>query len=235
MITQGTARQRVQSHVTVTQRPSSVPPAQTGCGSQPPPVGRAREAEFAALVRDHRPRLLALALHMTGSSADAEDVVQDALLRAHRNMHRFQGRSQLFTWVYRITLNRALSDTRRRGRRRSVGLDDDRVTAAIDVDADDDPRKRLELRERYGQLVLALDTLTPQLRSTVVLVTLQGLSHREAGALLGVSEGAISWRVHEARKRLHRAMLKVPARTVDRATLPTVDELLIACGVLPAT
>jgi len=235
MIAQGKPSPRVQPHVTDPTRPSAVPPppparhpsaaaGPRGCG----------EAEFAALVRDHRHRLLALALHITGSSSDAEDVVQDALLRAHRNMHGFQGRSQLFTWIYRITLNRALSETGRRGRRHAAPFDDDRVSAAVEVDAGTDPRKRLELRERYGQLVHALDTLTPQLRSTVVLVTLQGLSHREAGALLGVGEGTISWRVHEARRRLRRAMAKAPTRPLDRDKLPTVDELLIACGVLPA-
>src|SRR3954464_11787831 len=78
-------------------------------------VAAAREGDAAAfgrLVRRFRPRIYALALHLSGSASDADDIAQDAFVQAYRHMRQFQGRSHFFTWLYRITVNRALSKQR---------------------------------------------------------------------------------------------------------------------------
>ena len=72
---------------------------------------------FDALVRRYRSRIFALALHLTGSRSEADDITQDAFLRAYKNIERFEGRSEFFTWLYRIALNRALNVRRDRRRR----------------------------------------------------------------------------------------------------------------------
>lgn len=162
---------------------------------------------FDELVRTYRPRVYALALHITGSASDADDVTQDTFVRAYRNLATFEGRSHFFTWLYRIALHRALSVARARKRSR-VHFDDDRVRAALAVDATDDPRSQLELRESYAMLLHALDALSPSLRTTVVLIVLQGLSYREAAQVLSAEEGTIAWRMHEARHKLREHLAK---------------------------
>jgi RNA polymerase sigma-70 factor (ECF subfamily) len=157
-------------------------------------------------MRTHRRRLFALALQLVGSAADAEDVVQDSLLRAHRSLGTFRGQCALRTWLYQIAINRALTHRQRRARTQGVLFEDDRVHAALAVDAGHDPHLALELRERYGRLLSALDRLPPTLRAPGVLVTSQGLSLEDAGQLLGCSGGTVGWRIHEARKLLQHML-----------------------------
>lgn len=173
-------------------------------------VARARQrdrAAFDALYRRYRPRVLALSLHLTGSASDAEDITQEVFLRAHRTIERFEGRSAFFTWLYRITLNLVLNRRRDSARQHAIlRLNDDRVRAAVAVDAADDPGRACELRETYALLLQAFDRLTPLLRTTVVLVSLQGLSHAEAAVVLETTEGTVAWRVHRAREQLQHWM-----------------------------
>ncbi|MEM9069650.1 MAG: sigma-70 family RNA polymerase sigma factor [Myxococcota bacterium] len=161
---------------------------------------------FDELFRRYRPRIYALALHLTGRPSDAEDITQDAFLKAYSRLGEFEGRSEFFTWLYRIALHRALNVKRNQGRRRAAPLDDPRVAAAVAVDAHGDPRRALELQEKYGHLLAAFDRLSTVLRTTVVLTTLQGLSYKEAAVVLGTSEGTVAWRVHEARRQLTKHM-----------------------------
>jgi RNA polymerase sigma-70 factor, ECF subfamily len=171
---------------------------------------------FDALVRRFRPRIFALALHLTGSASDADDIAQDAFVQAYRHMQHFEGRSEFFTWLYRITVNRALNVERQRGRRGSLPLDDVRVEAALKYDAPSDPRLALELRETYAALLSALDSLSPALKSAVVLTALQGLSYEEAAVVLGTSAGAMAVRIHEARKQLKASLAS--RRAEERAS-----------------
>ena len=173
------------------------------------------ESAFARLVELYRPRIYALAMHLTGRPSDADDITQDAFLQAYRRLEAFEGRSEFFTWLYRIALHRALNVKRNRGRRPTVGLEDARVSAALEVDAAGDPRRALELQEKYGHLLAAFDALSPLLRTTVVLTTLQGLSYKEAAVVLNTSEGTVAWRVHEARRLLRDNMTKAQRERTD--------------------
>lgn len=161
---------------------------------------------FDDLVRRYRARIYALSLHLTGSRSEADDITQDVFTRAYQQLHTFAGRSEFFTWLYRIAVNRSLNARRDTARRRTSGLDDPRVQAAVAVDAYGDPRRAAELRQTYARLVTALDRLSPTLRSTVVLVSLQGLSHDEAAAVLGCPAGTVAWRIHEARNQLRASL-----------------------------
>jgi RNA polymerase sigma-70 factor (ECF subfamily) len=163
-------------------------------------------AAFDDLVRRYRARIYALSLHLTGSRSEADDITQDVFTRAYQQLHTFAGRSEFFTWLYRIAVNRSLNARRDTARRRTSGLDDPRVQAAVAVDAYGDPRRAAELRQTYARLVTALDRLSPTLRSTVVLVSLQGLSHDEAAAVLGCPAGTVAWRIHEARNQLRASL-----------------------------
>jgi RNA polymerase sigma-70 factor (ECF subfamily) len=161
---------------------------------------------FEALVLRYRKRIFALALHLTGSSSEADDIAQDVFLKAFRALPDFEGRSQFFTWVYRMTVNRSLNVRRDRARRGEDTLDDPRLELAVAVDARSNPGREAELRQTYARLLRALDGLPVDMRTTVILVSLQGLSHGEAAVIQSISEGTIAWRMHEARRRLNESM-----------------------------
>jgi RNA polymerase sigma-70 factor (ECF subfamily) len=169
---------------------------------------------FEALVVRYRKRIFALALHITRSASEADDIAQDVFLKAYRALPEFEGRSQFFTWVYRMTVNRSLNVRRDRARRGEDVLDDPRLELAVAVDARSNPGREAELRQSYARLLRALDALPIDMRTTVILVALQGLSHGEVAVVQKVSEGTIAWRMHEARRRLHEAMLpeKIPRK-----------------------
>ncbi|MEM6955402.1 MAG: sigma-70 family RNA polymerase sigma factor [Myxococcota bacterium] len=190
------------------------------------------ERAFARLVDLYRPRIYALALHLTGRPSDADDITQDAFLNAYRRLPTFEGRSEFFTWLYRIALHRALNVKRNRGRRPTVGLEDARVSAAVAVDAPGDPRRALELQENYGHLLAAFDALSSSLRTTVVLTTLQGLSYKEAAVVLNTSEGTVAWRVHEARRLLRETCRRRSAR--PRPTTFSAARSVSAASMTPS-
>lgn len=165
------------------------------------------QGAFEALVRRYRKRIFALALHISGSSSEADDITQDVFLKAYRALPQFEGRSQFFTWVYRMTVNRSLNARRDRARRGEDTLDDPRLELAVAVDARSNPSRTAELRQTYARLLRALDSLPVDMRTTVILVSLQGLSHGEVAIVQNVSDGTIAWRMHEARRRLADAMV----------------------------
>lgn len=160
---------------------------------------------FESLVSRYRKRIFALALHITGSSSEADDITQEVFLKAYRALAEFEGRSAFFTWVYRMTVNRSLNARRDRARR-GEEPEDPRLELAVAVDARSNPARATELRQTYARLLRALDGLPIDMRTTVILVSLQGMSHGEVAVVQNVSEGTIAWRMHEARRRLHDAM-----------------------------
>jgi RNA polymerase sigma-70 factor (ECF subfamily) len=169
---------------------------------------------FDSLVKRYRKRIYALALHITGSAHEADDIAQEVFLKAFRALPEFEGRSQFFTWVYRMTVNRSLNARRDRARRGEETIDDPRLELAVQVDARHSPGRVAELRQTYARLLGALDALPGDMRTTVILVSLQGMAHGEAAVIQKVSEGTIAWRMHEARRRLHEAMApeKIPRK-----------------------
>lgn len=193
---------------------------------------------FEELVRRYRQRIFALCLHVTGSQSDADDVTQEVFLRAYHSLDRFEGRSEFFTWLYRIALNRALNMRRDKRRRITLSIDDPRLTFALLVDGGGDPRRELELRETYTMLLRSFDALSPILRTTVALTLLQGLSYKEAAVVLDSTEGTIAWRVHEARRKMRETMAKMlkdptPVQRVEAAR--QVQERRAAAAEAPRT
>ena len=191
------------------------------------------KAAFGELVRRYRPRILALALHLTGSESEAEDIAQEVFLSAYRALDRFEGRSAFFTWVYRMAVNRSLNLRRDRRRRRETPMDDPRVDRAVAVDAGGDPERAAVLRQSYRRLMAGLDRLPGDMRTSVVLVVLQGLSQAEAAVVQDCPPGTVAWRIHEARRRLRRAMDR-PAPARERPARSSEVAQLIGEWLSPA-
>jgi RNA polymerase sigma factor (sigma-70 family) len=197
-------------------------------------VRRAQAGEAAAfgeLVRRYRDRIFALVLHLTGSESDADDITQEVFLGAYRALPQFAGRSEFFTWVYRIAVNRALNARRDRSRRGETALEDPRVDKAVAADAYGDPARAAELRQTYARLLSALDRLPAEMRTTVVLVALQGMNHEEAAVIQDCSPGTIAWRIHKARGRLQKALVANPVRRPSRVLSPELEGLLAEWGI----
>lgn len=166
------------------------------------------QAAFGELVRRHQQRIHRLAVHMLRDRAEADDVSQETFVRAYRALGRFDGRSEVYTWFYRIAVNLSLNRIRsRRTSRMRTSDDDPRLDGVADTSPDSaDPRKRAERRQVYETLTEGIDDLSESLRTTLILVCIDGRSHEEVAKILGAPEGTIAWRVHEARRKLKAFM-----------------------------
>ena len=173
-------------------------------------VAASREGDldaFGTLVQRYQKRIYRIALHLLRDADDAEDVTQEAFVHAFAALDRFDGRSQPFTWMYRIAVNLSLNAIRARKSKRKVGaLDDPRIAELLanGPQAPENPQATAAERELAGALCDAIDALTDTLRTTLVLIVVDGLSHAEAAEVLGCPEGTVAWRIHEARRKIRK-------------------------------
>ncbi len=169
-------------------------------------VGRARAGEreaFEELVRRHADRLHAVVLRFVADGDEADEVTQEAFLRAWRSIGRFEGRSQFFTWLYRIGINEA----KRRAERRppaTASLDDEPVPEAPDWS--EAPETRLAQADLRRVLEESIRALPLEYRTPIVLRDVEGLSTREAAEVMELGEGAFKSRLHRARLAIRRAL-----------------------------
>ncbi|HET9955040.1 MAG TPA: sigma-70 family RNA polymerase sigma factor [Polyangiaceae bacterium] len=164
---------------------------------------------FGVLMRRHQRRVYRLALHLVRNAAEAEDVTQETFVRAYGALDRFDGRSEPFTWIYRIAVNLSLNAIRaRKPTDRSAPPDDPRVEPLLVERRAKlaSPEAASEDKELAQALLSSIDRLSDVLRTTLVLVTVDGLPQADVGRILGCSEGTVAWRVHEARRKLREYM-----------------------------
>jgi RNA polymerase sigma-70 factor, ECF subfamily len=156
-------------------------------------------AAFEQLVERHRGVVFRVAARIVGPR-DAEDVSQDAFLRAFHRLDQYRGAATFRTWLLQITQNTALN-TLTRARRRPIEVPDDGPEPA-DRDPVRQPVTELERRERQQRLELKLRTLRPEYRSLLVLRDLEGLSYNEISEVLEMPLGSVKGRLHRARDEL---------------------------------
>jgi RNA polymerase sigma-70 factor (ECF subfamily) len=158
---------------------------------------------FEDLYRRHVGRLYSLTRRMVGSAEEAEDLVQDVFLQAHRKLGGFRGESSLGTWLYRLGVNHCLDYLR--GRQARMG----RATESIDEPDAAEPVAQAPLvPDAISRVDLerAIGRLPEGCRAAFLLHDVEGFEHREVAAILGVTEGTSKSQVHKARLKL-RAML----------------------------
>ena len=179
-------------------------------------VNAAREGDvsaFEALVRQYDRNVFRIAQHITHNREDAEDVVQNAFLKAYQNLGQFQGQSKFYTWLVRIAVNEALMRLRRRRPERTVSIDED-----IQTEEDSMPReiadwspnpeqlyKQAELKEILDKTIQGLP---PSFRTVFVLRDVEGLSTEETAEALGLSVPAVKSRLLRARLQLRERLTK---------------------------
>ena len=166
-------------------------------------VRRALEGDagaFDQLVGRHQAAVYRAALAATRVPEDAEDVAQEALVRAWSSLRSFRGEASFRTWLLTIVWRRAMTRRQWRAawRRRRATLDDARDVAALGARADETVRDR----ELGTHIRRAIDTLTPVLRDALLLVQSGEYDYGEIAAMLGVPTGTVKWRVSEARRKV---------------------------------
>ncbi len=191
-----------------------------------PDLDRAREgdrAAFGRLVQKYQRRVYAAALHILGNHSDADDVTQEAFVRAYRGLAGFDGRAEFSTWLYRIAINTALNALR--ADKRSSGLNLKSGAEAAHVggrpealgQTGPDPAKSLQQTAEIRRVLDAIAELSPSLRVTIVLATIEDMPHKQIAEILEIPEGTVAWRVNEARRLLRdRLGFASPAATVRK-------------------
>lgn len=179
-------------------------------------VDRARlgdEDAFGDLVRKYQHRIVNFARALVAETADAEDVAQEAFLRAFRALRQFRGQSSFKTWLYQIAANTARTHARRRRTRREVQLLDSARSRPDDRESGADRWASMASPEnleadviRRDRLDRALAALPVELRETVVLRDVEGWGYREIATALDIPIGTVESRIFRARQRLRRLL-----------------------------
>jgi RNA polymerase sigma-70 factor, ECF subfamily len=155
--------------------------------------------EFDRLIVESIPAMLRFATRLTGDVNDAEDVVQDALLRAARSWRAFRGESRITTWLFRIVVN--VFRDRYRSR-------DDLGSIEHELPARNDPTQPIEANE-LGQIVAwHVSNLPPRQREVLVLIAYEQLNTAETARVLEMSEQSVRTNLHFARERMREKLAK---------------------------
>jgi RNA polymerase sigma-70 factor (ECF subfamily) len=160
-------------------------------------------AAFEELVQRHADRLFGVVLRLVSDRQEAEEVTQEAFLRAWRGLDGFKGDARFFTWLYRIGVNEARRRLERGSRRGEVSLDEQPVDPPDPGPAPDRAAENTDLREALERAVRAL---SETYRTPLILRDIEGLSTSEAAAIMGLSEAAFKSRLHRARLEVRNAV-----------------------------
>lgn len=179
-----------------------------------------RDAFRTLFERYHR-RAYALAFGVLRHQDDALDVVQDAFIKAHKYLDKFEGNSSFYTWLYRIVMNLAIDHLRKHRRVRPVELDEQHLEEGSGGDdallpkiLGGNPGRALLDKEIRARIDQALGELSENHRTVLVMRELEGMSYEEMAQAMGCSKGTIMSRLFHARKNMQKRLADLFDRTV---------------------
>ncbi len=191
---------------------------------------KAGETEaYSELIRMYDRRVFRIAQHITQNREDAEDVVQDAFLKAYQNLHRFEGNSKFYTWLVRIAVNESLMKLRKRRNSKVVSMDDEVMTEEGSIprefaDWSPSPESQYGSEEMQEILQKTIQGLPPGFRSVFVLRDVEGLSTEETANALDLSVPAVKSRLLRARLQLRERLAKYLKKPGDPESALTTAE-----------
>ena len=191
---------------------------------------QAGDAEaFGEIVTKYRGKIYTILYGIVRNENDAWDLAQDGFLRAWRLIHKFEGRSSFYTWLYSLTVNLAIESLRRKGRCAEVELDD-----AIPCSLPS-PRANYRRAEIRQHINAALSQLSPEHRVVIILKEIEGLQYHEIAETLHLSVGTVMSRLFYGRKKLQSLLRPIynqnygsQCTRVVRSYLKTRDIVRIA-------
>jgi RNA polymerase sigma-70 factor (ECF subfamily) len=188
-------------------------------------VARAQKGDrtaFRSLFERYSRRAYSLAFGVVRNPDDALDVVQDAFIKAHRYLDKFEGQASFYTWLYRIVMNLAIDHIRKNKRQKTVdfseaamdegGLGEDSLIPRI---IGGNPGRALMDKEIRGRIATALDDLSENHRSVLVMRELEGLSYEEMAQAMGCSKGTIMSRLFHARRNMQKRLVDLYERPAN--------------------
>lgn len=158
------------------------------------------ESAFENLIQRHYLSVYSLSYKWCRVKEDAEEIAQEVLIKLTRKLNTFKLESSFKTWLYRITINTAKDYIRKNSTRRTY------ESAFAREQAYENPGTSPSESVKADQVYDAIDMLPDKLKASLMLVMAEGLSHREAADVLKCSEKTISWRIHQARKKLKKTL-----------------------------
>lgn len=169
---------------------------------------------FNYLMEQHERRMYAVALRMCANREDAQDCLQEAMLRVFRAIKSFKGESSFATWTYRITMNTCLDELRRKKNRQNTSLDSLLDLGWSPVDEGESPERHAMRTQMRELLVRAIAELPDDMRTAVVLRDIEGYSYDEIASMLTINVGTIKSRISRGREKL-RDKLKQKGELFD--------------------
>ncbi len=170
----------------------------------------ARKGDMAALdslVEKLMPKLYPVCLSMLRNSFDAEDLLQEALIRIMGSLDKFTGKSSFYTWAYRITVNCCLDFFRKEKRKATISLEEKVASGVIAPRTDAaDPAELLEHKEIVERVQSALATVPEIYRDIVILFDISGMSLNEVAEFMNVPVGTVKSRLYRGRKLLGQVL-----------------------------
>lgn len=170
---------------------------------------------FNKLVETYQSKVFNMAYSMLSNYEDANDAAQEVFLKVYKNIDKFEGKSSLSTWIYRICVNVCNDMLRKRTRSAPVislfsfGTNDNDEEKPLEIKDDTPtPEESLEMTETQAEVRRALDELSPEFKTVITLYDLEGLSYDEISDILKCPVGTIKSRLNRARKALKKNLLK---------------------------
>lgn len=179
-------------------------------------------AAFEKLVEIYQNKVYTLCVRLAGNQTDAQDVAQEAFIKAYRALDNFRNEADFGTWLHRITVNVWLNFRRKDGGRQPVSLDEpypDESGSGMQREVaapDGDPLQALEEKEFRSLVRSALDSLSGEHRDVLVLREIEGYSYEETARMLGCSLGTVKSRLSRAREMMRRRMIEIERETGER-------------------
>ncbi len=192
---------------------------------------RGDRAAFKTLFERYHRRAYGLAFGVVRHPEDALDIVQDAFIKAHRYLDKFEGNSSFYTWLYRIVMNLAIDHLRKHRRVKPTELDETRIhpdegaeSALMPRILGGNPGRALADKQIRHRIDQALDELSENHRTVLVMRELEGLSYEDMAKAMGCSKGTIMSRLFHARKNMQRRLLDL----IDNPSRELLEELGVA-------
>ncbi len=183
-------------------------PDPRGKGGEGDSLGNASDPlTFDEIYEKYSAKVLTIAYRFTRDEQTARDISQEVFMKIYESLSSYEGKSQVFTWIYRITVNHVINHLRKERRHRWLSLLEQPVNGLISArtataSTSESPHKILEQKERRLVVQSAIDSLPVSCRIPLVLHWSEGMSYQEIADALNVSLGAVEQRIHRAKKKL---------------------------------